>query len=651
MANKRKINTYALWDNFKRDIDWELKKVKALSLKKKLDAFNRPPYRPIQDLLELTCKWLCKIAIAHLWEKGAITEDNISEFSFYVWPGYDTLRNRNRVFMNGSKIQNRRNQNHYFTGIGSSKIISVVNIDKFARYLEGTDSIGFRNKKRHFEPVDACKWDGEFFFHKDTPSTLAFDHCLNPLNTGGFTPPSTHFWKVNQKDNAGNLIPIRLSDHTELRFLHISTKAAPDSGDGILHISLDDKNLTNSGHEIAGHFSRNKSGLWFIDETHQNEFKSNFVQWPNTSNADPQFHHSRLDCYSYWISETLGRDSQDYSALRTQLRKSGLEEIAERIRPFNYYKQQNPENFSTFYPATYNHWYTLYFDGYDAEVDLGSIMLLSSHDLNGQNGILRDCWQWIRWVFNELRLIEANTTQEFESFQINYSILSHNIDFHLKYSNNLLKDYDLSRHNLHAENLMHLSELLDFSVNYNSLNKHIQQKIDFDETITVSLSEKVRSVLGLIQNDIQNNNGRLLKLNTEQVNSIRTNQIYKISSTISQDDKISTIPEVLSLLLKDIISNAVKNNFHNGTYCSPVEIKIENSDSDCYLIEIVNNTEFPKSLMNIFNEDRPLINLNGLGLQIIKQISKSTNYKIDVSTEDDCTKFRILLPFLISTSS
>src|SRR5690606_9956801 len=130
-------------------------------------------------------------------------------------------------------------------------------IKNFKEFITGESELAYHQAQRQRDVSPIFDYQTLNFFYYDNPSTIAFDQCLNNLyfkthyRDSQYTVGSTHYWKVNQRDKEGNFIPLRLSDKTELRVLHIALTDdhyPPIGENNILkvHASKDSDNLGES---------------------------------------------------------------------------------------------------------------------------------------------------------------------------------------------------------------------------------------------------------------------------------------------------------------------------------------------------------------------------------------------------------------------
>lgn len=653
-TNRHIFNEVTLWDNFKRDINWELRTLNQLSLEKRLKAFNRPPFRRIQKMLVLIGEWSYKAAVARLWNEGKLKESNFSDFAFYFWPGYDTL-NGFRIFINGLKINGRPEQKNYFTGVGAVRA-RIKDLEQFLKYISGENSKWFDHRSRKVDMKEIFDFKEENFFYRDNPSTIAFDNVLNSLyfqnhypdkkKEPKYKPGSTHYWKVHQKDKFGHFMMIPLKeDKSELRVLHISTgktRQNPMGQYNILKCQVPKEAIDKAGDYISDDLSFDNIPVSFLDDDgdkHKRTFKYNYIPWPHQSRATRKS-KVQIECYNYWITETLGKPNQSCSHIADNLKKMGFHFLSNRIISYQdadeYVKEKTCEVY-------FDHWYTLYLESSGEQADLGSLMLLSTEDLNGKDDkgdFLRSCWHWIRWVFNELRLIEAKAIQEKSDFSSIYHHQNKTFEaFNVAINNDIgLNDEQKKLFGYYIDTL---SGYLELSHLLNS-GKSVESYFPLEE---INLSEELSHFVKLFQKLCSGDQIFSKTFGIDRAVFDEFKDMKFLQTNIDSEVTIESRLIPLRLMLKDLLDNALQNT----DYAKPI-VKIEAIANKKEVSLLIQNNSWPEvaELGKMKQDNFPS---RQIGWRNINLIAKTLKCKIEMpkNTEDhlnDNTLFWLKIIFI-----
>jgi len=86
-----------------------------------------------------------------------------------------------------------------------------------------------------------------------------------------------------------------------------------------------------------------------------------------------------------------------------------------RIKTYQEYLTENPDSRKKIYETYFNNWYTLFLESYSPSANLGTIMLFTNHRLSSD--FLIFCANFIRGIYNELRLIETISLRQIKDFR------------------------------------------------------------------------------------------------------------------------------------------------------------------------------------------------------------------------------------------
>lgn len=411
-TNFKNINEATLWDNLKRKANEDLRKIQSKNKNEVLLAFNEKYPKKIQRLLKTIGKEFFKIFLHEtLKNNGKATinsdiqkryEEIIADFKFYFWPGYTTLSGRRIVVTGENKGPNI--DDDFLTGIGNNHL-KLRDSDKLKDFLITDNSL----------VNSVFSYSGSFWI-RDIPSTVAFDKVLNQkyidkmLGDSIFKVPSTHLWKSMQKRENNDFIPMPLMDGSELRILEISVgKETIVSGNNMIKVSIPINKLNECGGIIYKKLGRDRIPIKW--ENFKDRMKYN--EWPLT-NSSTDNNDAQIAAYSFWLSETLNfsdNSTPNYDKLRDTFKRANLQILGESLTPFQEFHKSffKPHKLTKIH---YNYWYTSFMESYDPLMDLGSAMFFTSHQYNSKF-IIR-CTNWLRWIYNELRILEAIAKEEVE---------------------------------------------------------------------------------------------------------------------------------------------------------------------------------------------------------------------------------------------
>jgi hypothetical protein len=586
------ISEAVLFDNLKRSANKWLRKLNdEKDPLKKLDFFNGKYPETIQLLLKDIGRHLFRIflfesikkivnikGLSHS-QKQEKLNTRIKKFRFYFYPGYTTQLGE-RIFLLGN-TKNSTTDDRFFTGIGNT-ILDDCKMNRLIKYL--------LNEK--VSPGFCFKYKDNFWVD-DIPSTIALDNSLNQfyidkyIGKNLFKVPSTHYWKSSQRRPDDSYLPMPISDESEFRILKISIGSKKNTNcNNQISIFINKNDLLQSGQRIQDVLNKHINRMGKINP----KDKDHYIPWP-FGNEYHSLIKGRIDlqtislnAYSYWLSETLNLrngHSINYKAIREEFNKNNLEELSKRIVPFKAFLK-NVEDPSQFNELYYNHWYTLFLESYGKDVDLGTVMLLTSEEYSPE--FLMKCTNWIRWIYNELRLIEATTNEiieaKAETQEQDFKNIKHHLNALVTANNYFIKqnkDTILTREDVEilsfiSSNMSAFINLNDSLNNGNVIEINVRKEIDF--------TKKVFSLCAV-------DNHAFSKVFRRYIHKRYFGKHKNLNYLKIEGDSpvITASIDTFKLLIKDLIENLVK---HSDLEIPDCRIRIED-DTDSVNIYFLNS--------------------------------------------------------------
>ncbi|WP_046756583.1 hypothetical protein [Kordia jejudonensis] len=641
------VNESILWDNLKRSANLYLREIAKFKGQERLDKFDPLKYPvEIEKLLVVLGKNFFKIfffeAIKNKRTHNSIIKE-IEEFKFYFWPGYTTLAD-DRIFITGEKKE--KNQK-YFTGIGNYSIKiqdKYFSNDygeqqkleiKFKRELEFyfNDSFYTKNEKSGFnddvkKSLTLFKTYKNRFWVYDIPSSYAFDAVLNKFYIDEdripYSVPSTHYWKSSQivinKYGKEVYMPMPLTtDGSELRILSVSiaNKNGGKVGKNRYFISIKKKQIEKIGEQIAYYLSRRRLPVLF-----QNNHRLAYLDWPHFSKKKEGRElliqqNLGLQAYSYWIANTLKMPNKIKNKIVANTCKYfndfNLHQISERIKNVDIESLNLKESLSNHY---FKYWETIFLESFSDKMDLGSVMFLTSHRYDSE--FLMKCSNWLRWVYNELRILEATAKEGVKVKDQEFKDFKHDLDTIISAQNYFVNDIlseDLSENKL--ETLRYYTSSIRGLMKLKGTGYLIKsQKIDVLEEIQLTID-----YFKLICKDIHRFNLTFrLSLEEDRFRNYENLSFLKREEfkATSRGDKI-----VFRLILKDMIENLIK---HSNTLYPKCEIKLEKAEKNIVIVFL--NTKWPdvKILANMRNNS---FEEGKRGWRRIVELCETTNFELE----------------------
>ena len=566
------------------------------------------------------------------------------DFEFYFWPGFSTLKNK-RVFIWGSKtIDSRTGQNNYFTGIG---------------------------------------WDKEGKEFRDCPTTLAYDQVLSSTISENcvFFPGSTHHFRKNQ---CKDLINRNGKEYLKLRIINSpfdKTKFIKRNVFKSLHVTTDpefeeDKNSKHTLHiiipkekmQISGfimkeclddflkqhnNYSKERGKyLWKwpfdifpYEEKIKEKIKKGEIESREIVDLCKEYQEKDIDIqthlYSYWIAKTLGNGYSFSDEKMTNEYKNKLNDLlvkSDRLslqEKFGFFDRIDLGVKQIDYKKIFfNHWYTLYHEGVTFDEDLGSTMLLTSHQLPPD--LLYYISSWIEDIYNNLKLVESKATAEYNTEKMDFRTLYH---IQLPYIE-LFKSFTEEGNN--PQCLIPIVEYLRYGLkiarNYSKVEK-LQEELEYKKPINVlKVIEESKTIINtLCQNEkilevffrIKIGEGSYLQSLASE------NKIIVIEK--EKPVIVETHKESFEMIIHELLFNAIKHSIHDDP---GIKIIFESSnDKTEQIICFYNNSKIKYSQESF---DEKLKKTNRQGVKIIKKLAKVLNITLSHTIKDNmiCTTIK-----------
>ena len=534
-----------------------------------LEEFD-PPFNFIRGILEEMGWVLYNYIKRHLISMTetykqiypGFTSDN---FKFYFWPGFTTLEGK-RVFIWKDKDSNE-NQEHYYSGIGYD------------------NNEEFRN----------C------------PTNLAYNQVLNAdadifiFKGSNYFPGSTHSFRRNQsvvnENKKREYLELRKNSDNNYIFkaLHVTTDESFEEKEESNHavlIKITKQELKNSGKEIKAKLDG------FLKENSKSEGENKYCKWPfdalpyeekiteyqkNIGQAElnslcAEYQQKVIDIqthlYSYWIAETLGdgcifgnaeNKHEFIQKLHELLNNQDLlewEDMSDRLEKMDEEKKRqiaNPKNFKN---VSFEHWYTIFHEGFSFLEDMGSTMLLSNYKIPHE--LLYYVSSWIEDIYNSLKILESKAITEYKTRRLNFNVLYHT---QLPYIE-LFKDFAEKGKN--PKDLIPIIEYLRYGLkiarnylNIPELTKDLYYRTEVDVLEIIKNSQNIintlsrdNSILGSFFKINENEAKDALKSLSEQ------NKIIEIEN--ERSIKIKTHKEAFEMIVHELLFNAIKHSDHSN---------------------------------------------------------------------------------------
>ena len=580
MAKTPNVNTNFLFLK-KEEIYENIKKISEKPLQKRIDSFESS-FDDIEEILITMGTVLYEFIKKQYFE-------NTRDFKFYFWPGFSTLKHK-RVLIRGLE---KEDGHRYFTGIG---------------------------------------WDNNENF-RNCPMTLAYDRIFNNIifEKSDFCPGSTHHFRVNQSKEGEfgkEYLKLRVNGDNVFKAIHVTTdkKIRTDSQHTQL-IQIEQKNIEESAltvrKKIDDFLDTNKGKYrWpFNALSYEDKINKKIIELKDIFEYQENDIELQTHLYSYWIAETLGafkdKNKEAYKQkLYKLLKKSNKLYLKEKLGFFDEIdkekervkitSKQAGDDKDSYKETHFKHWYTLYHEGISLKEDLGSTMILTSHNLNLE--LLYYIASWIEDIYNNLKLVESMAAAEFEAQKKNFKLLKHSQVHYISAQRQYVKEdldniCDDDRHILDAQ-LDFISDILDVSdilegkkINDGNLNEIILSGVIIDHL-------KFCVLILLKKPNIAERN---FKRKTVNWNIFCKNAILLINVIIQKiqknTTKIKADERVIKLVIKDLITNALENTNQSKP---KLDITIEEKGDKIYF-SVTNNISVEEFRENITEEKYTLI--------------------------------------------
>ena len=551
---------------------------------------------------------------------------------FYFWPGYTTLDSK-RVLIKG-ELDKANADGKYFTGIG------------FNGSLEN-----------------------RFY---DCPSTLYFEAVLkSQIN---YVPPTTHDWKRQQPDD----LEIKLNDESNLKILIVeksNVTGVASNKRQVLHLKFKETEVENSVAEIAKHLSLDLENIFVKPKGKEN----GYIPWPlhklykkedfKILNEDNLW-AAQKTVYPVWLAATFCDTLYDYDkkygndnwlkGVKSKLNDLGFEQLTKRITEYQLTEAKLSKN-KNYHKIHFSHWYSLFFDNYDTSQELGSAMFLTNDNLPEE--FLFYVVHWLKFMYSQIRGLDYATMTEAktkkEEWESIFKELNHNTKTYFSYSLRQLKKLSEANRQVMPtyENLRELKGIFNLTEYIFSIEDYLRN----NELKEINLRMLLEKIIDVVKVEIEFNDGGNLKLKEkgEYLSALKSGissedkPLFKFSYSAS--DTVTTYPEVLNIVLTNLIANATRDAvnldaFKKRTELPEVKISVENIEVDTKYfirIEIANKAKMPDAVRdayenNSLNDD--FAHHNKLGLKITKKYLEGLNYPVSIETQENHTSFVFLIP-------
>lgn len=615
MIEKKTIDIYPIVEQLEITKE-EIHKLLKKSTQKNLGERENIDFNALEKILKEIGRGLYRAAVDYTGKP---------DLKFYFWPGYTTLDEK-RVLIKGDFAKKSNRESILFTGIGHHK-------------------------------------NEEFF---DCPSTLYYDAVLADMEKEKYVGPTTHHWKRQQNKQ----IDIRLKkDNSVLKILLIecangNTSLESDAEKSFCHIKFNKEDLQDAIESIAPKLSENSDILSISN-------KNKYIPWPLnkhtrtfkiSSRKEKQLEDVQKLVYPIWFAATFSnilnssvkkRKTENWiSDIKNKLVEYDYQPLVDRIEWFLEFEKRNIEKGNGNYKEIFfSHWYSLFFDTKEQKQELGSAMILTDHELPKE--YLFFISPWLKHIYGLMRMEDYALRARRNEWRENFSQLNHNSDFYFKYSLWLLRQAQESNSRKNINNAIasvsELRSIIQLSLKFENVRKYLEE-CDIKK---IDLRKKVNEVIGIIEFDVKHNKGELLDFTEADcalIGKTRCFEINPASKTEKESYTINTSEELIDVMLKDVLSNAVKNSFESGKFF-PVKINFSCAEG-IVKIDVINKMGFPEEAKRILNTGRISPNseyADSLGLKILSKIFLHTTYGHNVVPVKDGNQFTLIFTKNLST--
>lgn len=474
----------------------------------------------LEEVLKKIGKGLYEAAKSYMGEKE-------KDLKFYFFPGYTTLGG-DRVLIRSSLTPENSKDNPMFTGIG---------------YVNG-------------RPFFNC------------PSTLYYEAIIKDMSDPDYFGPTTHHWK-RQQDYS---IDIKLKDDNPLplKVMLIECSGSRKKSkieQGICHIVLPKVEIENSVNFISTQLSKTSGLLKITDK------ENKYIRWPlhkpnNWNHTSEQF--KRLAevqelVYPIWFAATFsdilqGKSNKESAnkwlqSINEIITGKGYGKLADRIERFRNYETEYLRNNKREYkPVSFTHWYSLFFDTKEHKQELGSAMILSDRQLPRE--YLFYSSSWLQQIYGLIRMEDYALVVRRNERTENFSVFHHNAKFHLNYVKQSISINQLTNAGFATDFLHKIITLSKYALEpkrYLEINKN--------ECEEINLKERIEIICDIIKTDIIHNKAKLTKIGSTELLKEITERINSNNLIEFELDeiKITSYPEIVDVIFKDIIANAIGN--------------------------------------------------------------------------------------------
>lgn len=535
--------------------------------------------------------------------KSAKSYTGKDEMKFYFYPGYTTLTGK-RVLIKGKLNPKDERDKPMLTGIGFIK-----------------------NK-----PFFNC------------PSTLYYDAIVKDLNESEYLGPTTHHWKRQQDDS----IDIKLKDKTPLKVLLIesSTSNRSSSGKGFYHIQFNKAKFENVVQFISSNLSP-KFGLHKISDK-ERKYKEWPLHKPNDLNLSDERFKQLAEVqklvYPVWFAATFSELLQSKSSrekvnkwiasITERVTEKGYYQLAERIKRYRRYEAEYLlKREKEYKPVFFSHWYSLFFDTKEHKQELGSAMILTDHQLPRE--FLFYVSSWLQQIYGLMRMEDYALMVRRNERNENFDVFHHNAKFHLNYIKQSIQIQQ-------TENAVFATDFLRKIITLSKYALSPAQYLQGHKKEEVSLINKINTIIDVIKADVIHNNAELLKIGSEKLlNEIK--ERIKLNNLVQfelKEIKILSYPEIVEVVMKDIIANAIGHAVTDEYIPSLkgvplVKIRLEKLNDNEAQFTVINHEIIPEIFIEAF--ETGLFDLSKeadvpWGVLITSNYCRALGYDIEATT-------------------
>lgn len=253
---------------------------------------------------------------------------------------------------------------------------------------------------------------------------------------------------------------------------------------------------------------------------------------------------------------------------------------------------------------------------------VGSVMVFTNFVLG--KTFFRIITPWLESVYDLLKDFE-NTKELYEGRDHEWKIilrqLRHNLLTHLRIQSNL---EDLEKIHYITRDMEQIIRLTKYLESEEELKKYVQDILREEFNLTHEVTELAKTIISSIVKIPEG-----WPIQKSRIESLTANYQTILEFVFPDEDLIiQTIPWLARIILKDIITNALKN----VDKAEPkVRIGLSYNDQRKVVIYVENNEEIPSDWQIVYSSENNFLpeSPDQIGIYIIKRYSKELQWKID----------------------